>query len=191
MRDIARRRRPGPREGAGRVRLGLWWLLVLAPLAPIRAAPPADEPTPPLLKDSSAVVTVSVSPARATVVAGQEFGLQVRLRIDKKWHLYAHEDTTFYGIDLSLAEDSPLQDVRIVYPPGKKATFFGEPVRILAGRQTIDLFGRIPAELSAPACLLQLDLAVQACDDKCCLAPAFIPLRVELEVDPAGESSVD
>jgi hypothetical protein len=134
------------------------------------------------MMDSSAVVKAAVKPGHLAVQPGDTVQIQVKMDIDPKWHLYAHEDTTFYGIDLELPPENPLQVIDVIYPAGEEAEFFGETVQILHGQQDITLAGIVRPELTTGEHHLELKLAVQACDDRRCLAPAFIPLAVELAV---------
>lgn len=134
------------------------------------------------MADSSSVVRLSAGPVGLTAQPGEQVTLQFDLEVDRRWHLYAHEDTAFYGIDLTLGEDSPLQDVAVAYPVGRWAEFFGEQVQVLDGRQRVTLTGTVAPGAMAGRHQLQFEMAVQACDDRRCLAPAFMPCTVTLEV---------
>jgi hypothetical protein len=132
--------------------------------------------------DSSAVVNLSVRPRQTRAARGEQIVLRFLLDVDERWHLYAHEDTSFYGIELELPEESPLEDIKVLYPKGQEALFFGEKVQVLEGRFGVSLAGTVAAEAVPTTHHLRFKMAVQACDDKRCLAPAFMPVEVHLDV---------
>jgi hypothetical protein len=147
-----------------------------------------DQAAPGALRDSGDVVQVELQPTSLRAEPGQDVVLLISLAIEEPWHLYAHEDTAFYGVDLAPAEDLPLGRLEVSYPTGERTLFFGQEVLVLAGRQEVRVAGRVPADLAPATYPLAFELAVQACDDRRCLAPAFLPVRGELEV-PAAQSS--
>ena len=114
----------------------------------------------------------------ATPGARVEFAIEVV--ISPSWHLYAHGDTNFIGVDLVPAEDFPLTEFGAVYPEGHEGVFFGEKVRMLEGSNVIKASALVPAGLKGEQ-PLELSLTVQACDDKTCLAPAYLPLTLTLK----------
>lgn len=134
------------------------------------------------LKGSADVV--KVAPAAAVVVGapGQRVQFAVELDIAKPWHLYAHGDTNFIGVDLGGAEAFPLAELRADYPAGKAKEFFGDMVMMIEGRQTIKASALVPLTLARGRHDLPLLVMVQACDDKICLAPARLPVSLTLEV---------
>lgn len=138
-------------------------------------------------ENSAAVVRASLQPARLTARPGREFAFAVDFTIAGGWHLYAHGDTTFYGIALAGLEGTPLAAARIAYPAGEKADFFGTPVALLHGRQSVRVAGTLPADTPPGARELALTLEVQACDDQRCLAPARLPLTLRLDVPKPGK----
>jgi hypothetical protein len=64
----------------------------------------------------------------------------VDFTVREGWHLYAHGDTVFYGVDLTGLAPGPLAGASVVYPEGRPGDFFGTPVRLLTGRAS----GRLP-----------------------------------------------
>jgi hypothetical protein len=135
------------------------------------------------LKDSSDVVTASAEPGELTAGHGDTVAFRVNLRIAKAWHVYAHEDTSFIGIDLQPGEGFPLANFAVSYPAGREGTFFDEKVVILEGPQSVAATATVPAELAAGEYALDLALKVQACDTKTCLRPADIPVQLKLRVN--------
>lgn len=134
------------------------------------------------LKGSGDVVKVTPAVAVVTAGPGQRVQFALELDIAKSWHLYAHGDTSFIGVDLGGAETFPLAELRAEYPAGKAKEFFGETVMMIEGRQTITASALVPATLTKGKHALPLLLTVQACDDRTCLAPATLPVTVTLEV---------
>ena len=134
------------------------------------------------MRNSADVVQASATPAQLTAQTGERVSFKVNVQIQEKWHLYAHEDTMFIGINLVPAEGFPLADVKIGYPAGHEGIFFGEKVVILEGQEVVEVAGTAPADLAQGEYKLDLALTVQACDDKTCLAPAKIPVTAVLQV---------
>jgi thiol:disulfide interchange protein DsbD len=137
---------------------------------------------PPRMRNSADVVTVSPVPAQLEAAPGSRVSFALNVNIKEKWHLYAHEDTMFIGIDLRPSEGFPLQDLQVSYPAGHEGVFFGEPVVILEGSETVKATAAVPADLEAGDHPLELAFTVQACDDKVCLAPTDIPVNLKLTV---------
>jgi len=135
------------------------------------------------MKGSADVVKVKPAPAAVVAAADGPVTFAVKLDIERKWHLYAHGDTTFIGVDLLPDEGFPLEDFSAVYPKGHEGEFFGEKVFMLEGKNEIEVSARVPADLTTGTHTLDLKLTVQACDDKTCLAPAYIPVQVKLTVE--------
>jgi hypothetical protein len=127
------------------------------------------------MRDSASVVTVSVAPDTVRASVGETITVTVGMEIDKGWHLYAHGDKTYYGISLNLPEGLPLAGVKVNYPEGHMGKFLGDDVRLLEKTETITLTGIL---MVAPEKPLDLEFELQACDDKSCLAPAWIPVQV-------------
>ncbi|MFO7654942.1 MAG: protein-disulfide reductase DsbD family protein [Candidatus Krumholzibacteriia bacterium] len=158
--------------------------LAVAALLALAAAASAGGPDTgkAVMRGSADVVTFAAVPARLAGAAGERVSFRLDLSIDRKWHLYAHEDTMFIGVDLLPAEDFALQDLQVVYPPGKEGEFFGEKVLVLEGDEAIHASAVVPDGMAAGEHDLALGLTVQACDDKICLAPAVIPVHLKLTV---------
>jgi thiol:disulfide interchange protein DsbD len=134
------------------------------------------------MRTSADVVAVAPVPAQLAAAAGERVAFQITMNIEKTWHLYAHEDTMFIGIDLQPSEGFPLGDLQVDYPAGHEGTFFGETVVMLEGEEVIQASAAVPSDLAAGEHNLELALTVQACDDKVCLAPTDIPVNLKLTV---------
>ena len=133
-------------------------------------------------KGSADVVQASAAHAEVTGVAGQRVEFAVDLDISRTWHIYAHGDSNFIGVDLVPAEDFPLQKFAAEYPHGHKGEFFGETVYMIAGKEQIKASALIPADLAKGEHTLEFGVTVQACDDKTCLAPVNLPVTLNLKV---------
>jgi hypothetical protein len=151
-----------------------------------QAGPPPDAPDNEAT-NSASVVKAGLRPAAVSAAAGGVVAFDVVLTIADGWHLYAHGDTTFYGIDLKGLDKGPLAGAAIGYPAGKRADFFGTPVDLLTGRQSVHVRATLTAGASGKL-EVPLGLEVQACDDQRCLAPATIPLKLKLEARGPGSS---
>ncbi len=134
------------------------------------------------LKGSADVVKASAAKSVVTGQAGQRVEFAIELDISKTWHIYAHGDTNFIGVDLVPAEDFPLEKFTAEYPHGHEGEFFGEKVYMIAGREQIKASALIPAGLAKGDHELVFGVTVQACDDKTCLAPIDLPVTVKLKV---------
>ncbi len=134
------------------------------------------------VKGSADVITVTPAAASVTALAGQRVNFTIKLDIAPRWHIYAHADTNFIGVDLVPAEGFSLQDLQVVYPAGHEKEFFGEKVFMIAGQDVIKGSALVPAGMAAGPHPLEFKVTVQACDDKTCLAPAYIPVLVNLKV---------
>lgn len=134
------------------------------------------------MKGSGDVVEAYPAVASVSAAAGARVDFEVKLDIQKKWHLYAHEDTMFIGVDLVPVEGFPLEDFQAEYPAGHEGEFFGEKVVMISGKEVIKASARVPANLGKGKHELMLAVTVQACDNKTCLAPADLPVKLTLTV---------
>jgi hypothetical protein len=145
-------------------RLSILLLLLLAPCAFAQG-----------MIDSSSVVTAAAAPDTLRAGVGSKVSFAVELAVADGWHLYAHGDPQYYGIGLAGLDSLPLAGVEVVYPAGHEGKFLGETVRLLTGRERVQVSGFLMAQPAAP---LSFELECQACDDKSCLAPAWLPVSV-------------
>ena len=133
-------------------------------------------------KGSADVVKVTPRQRLLTAAPGQRITFQVALDIAPHWHLYAHGDTNFIGIDLDPDDPFPLEDYEATYPAGQPGEFFGETVMTVVGKQVISGEAVVPEKLAKGLHKVRLALTVQACDDKMCLAPELVPVEMDLTV---------
>ena len=134
------------------------------------------------MKGSADVVKASAATSVVTGTAGERVEFAIELDISKTWHIYAHGDSNFIGVDLTPSESFPLQKMEAEYPSGHKKEFFGEMVYMIDGTSQIKASALIPADLAKGEHKLEFGVTVQACDDKTCLAPIDLPVTVKLKV---------
>lgn len=135
-----------------------------------------------VMKGSGDVVKAVAKPASVSAAPGERVSFEVKLDIQTKWHIYAHGDTNYIGVDLVPTEEFPLADFQAEYPAGHEKEFFGDMVAMIEGKEAIKATALIPESLAKGDYELDLAVTVQACDDKTCLAPAFLPVAVKLKV---------
>jgi hypothetical protein len=136
-----------------------------------------------VMKGSADVVKAVAQPTVLSSAPGERVSFEVKLDIQKKWHLYAHGDTNFIGVDLVPAEEFPLKDFKAEYPAGHEKEFFGDMVFMIEGKAVLKASALVPESLAKGEHDLNLEVTVQACDDKVCLAPAYLPVVVKLTVE--------
>jgi thiol:disulfide interchange protein DsbD len=137
------------------------------------------------LKSSADVVEVAAAKQVVAAAPGARVAFTIEVDIAEPWHLYAHGDTSFIGVDLVPDETFPLQEFAAEYPEGIEGEFFGEKLRMIAGGNAITASALVPPGMAAGEHPLELALTVQACDDKTCLAPAKVPVALTLKVTAA------
>lgn len=134
------------------------------------------------MRGSADVVKCTAPAAGVSGVAGQRIDFEIKLDVAKKWHIYAHGDSNFIGIDLVAEEGAPLKDFQIEYPHGHEGEFFGEKVVMIEGKNVLKVSALVPETLVAGQYDLGFLVTAQACDDKTCLPPADIPVSTKLTV---------
>jgi len=134
------------------------------------------------MKGSADVVKVKPATANLSAAAGERIDFEVKVDIDKTWHLYAHGDSNFIGIDLVPVEGCFLKDLKVEYPHGHEGEFFGEKVMMISGSVAIKGNALVPADTKAGQYEQGFTVTAQACDDKTCLPPADLPLSFKLTV---------
>ena len=134
------------------------------------------------MKSSADVVKTGPTVSAISAVAGQRVAFDVKLDISKKWHIYAHGDSNFTGVDLVADEGGPLEDLQVEYPHGHEGEFFGDKMIMIEGKNLIKVSALVPASAEKGEHVLKFAVTVQACDDKTCLPPTDLPVSVKLTV---------
>ena len=135
------------------------------------------------MKGSADVVKAQALPTAVSAAPGDTVSFEVKLDIAETWHIYAHGDTNFIGVDLVPDDGFPLENFQAEYPAGHEKEFFGDMVVMIEGKDVIKASALVPADLAGGEHELALSVTVQACDDKVCLAPAFLPVAVKVKVE--------
>ncbi len=109
--------------------------------------------------------------------------LQVRLEIPPGWHVNSDQpgNPDLIGTRLSLPPDGGWQLASINYPPGEtlKLGFQPQPLSLYTGQ--VALQARLEPITEAPSTLtLPVEIRLQACDDRVCLPPEQVRLRIGL-----------
>lgn len=126
------------------------------------------------LKDSATVVTVSAVEDTIFAAVGSKVSLGIKFVCDEHWHLYAPGDPVYYGINVAGVDSLPLAVAKVNYPEPHDGEFLGEKVKLYEGENVITLTGVL---MSMPTEPLTVELELQACDDKSCLPPSFVPVN--------------
>ena len=142
----------------------------------------ADKGGAPAFRASADVVKVTAVPGAVSAAAGERINFDINLDIVKKWHIYAHGDSNFIGVDLEPDDGPALDSFKLEFPHGHEGEFFGEKVVMIDGKSSIKASGLVPAGLAKGDYVMKFSVTAQACDDKTCLAPAYIPVSVKLMV---------
>jgi len=131
----------------------------------------------------------AAGPAQA-VPAGGLAEVTVTLRVERPWHLYAHDfDGTGVPVKLSLTQGEGLSLEQVDYPPAsivREEPLTGETLRLLEGTtRIVARLGVAAGRAPGPAAgTLRLDY--QTCTDERCLLPTSQDFALAFEVRAAG-----
>ncbi len=128
-------------------------------------------------KKSDSVVKIEAAAEKADADGNQVVTLTIS--INKSWHLYANPvPADFPGIPISIGVESKIkpENVKVDYPEGKrvKDPLLGE-YRVYEGKVKIKANVKRAKGDSEP---LELTVKVQACNEKQCLLPAIVKVKV-------------
>lgn len=129
------------------------------------------------------------------VPPGSTFRVAVAVQIEHGWHVNAHEPTFDYLIatTLEIAPAEPNGGLSLgapIYPPHIEQAFSftdGKTLRVYEGTALIGLEARAARDLAPGVRRLTGRLTVQACNDTSCLAPAKLPIEIDVPIASAGE----
>jgi thioredoxin:protein disulfide reductase len=146
--------------------------------------------------ESSDIVSIESRLSVEQVVAGEEFKLAIILDIKDKWHINAHQPIQDYLVGTEFKPEFQrhfvLADIR--YPIPKEYSFSfagGEVLLVYENTQYIFINIKSSPALSPGSYELSGTLNIQGCDDKTCLAPSSMDVRIPFEVIPAGSDIVE
>lgn len=123
---------------------------------------------------------------------GARFQLAVVLQVNEPWHVNANPASGEGFIPTTLTQQAPPSIVidRTVYPKGKKTTvsWADQPVDLYAGRAVILVEAHVRPDAATGPLNWDANLRYQACNDRVCLAPVTISLKIATEIVPATQT---
>jgi thiol:disulfide interchange protein DsbD len=139
-------------------------------------------------------LTTDVAGPAQAVPAGGVAEVTVTLRVERPWHLYAH-DFTGTGVPVALALDEApgLSLESVSYPPAsvvRDEPLTGETLRLLEGTTRITARLLVAEDHAPGPATATLRLDYQTCTDTRCLLPAQAVLPVAFEVRAARPDDV-
>jgi thiol:disulfide interchange protein DsbD len=116
--------------------------------------------------------------------------LEVLAKIERGWHINAHEPNRPFLIptELTLRLPSGVEHEPIEYPPPDKRTFAfaaGEELLVYEGKLGLATGVRVPEKFAPNELVIDASLRYQACNDTTCLPPATAHARIEIAVTAA------
>jgi DsbC/DsbD-like thiol-disulfide interchange protein len=144
--------------------------------------------TSPVFAQSSSSKHVQVSARTQTgiITRGSVFNAELVLRIAKGWHINSHTPTQDYliGTSFSLDPAEGFEISKIQYPEGKsiKLAMSETPLSVYDDTISITITVKIANSVRAGTNSLSGKITVQACNDRVCVAPATIPVRIPVEI---------
>ena len=150
------------------------------------AAPQADA------QGSAGPVTAQAFLSQGAIAPGGSVDLAVRLLVAQEYHINAHQPHQNHLVGTSLDLDANglghLADVH--YPPPRELAlaFTDRPLWVYSGATWITATVKVDPSAPPGRLELMLNLRVQACDDRRCLPPATLALKLPMTVDLAAPS---
>jgi DsbC/DsbD-like thiol-disulfide interchange protein len=139
---------------------------------------------------SASRVNVSPNVQRVEILSEQEFQLEILLKIEDGWHIYAQDPLSsfFIGTRMDLSPLNGLQLVSLEYPEAKKVKFdFSTSLlAVYEGASVVKVIFKPTSDLPVGEHVLTGNLRVQACNDQICLAPATIVFQIPFEIVKNG-----
>ncbi len=140
-----------------------------------------------------AVVSGQAVPSLRPVAPGVPFTAAVVLQIQPGWHINANQGLPegFIPLEAAPVPGSPLSlvgDVR--YEAGIPKILAGEskPFPVYQGATTLYMDMVLPPLAALGALPTQIQIRYQACNDQLCMAPAVLPIGLDLTVGKAGDA---
>lgn len=135
---------------------------------------------------SASVVKIRPEQSVYKVKQGSPFQVGVVLEIDSGYHINSNAPSEPFLIATKLKVE-PLAGLRanaVRYPKAKvqKFEFSEKPMSVYEGRVVLRFTARSLAGLSVGSHTISGKLTIQACDDKACLRPQTVDVKIPLEV---------
>ncbi|AGA29197.1 DUF255 domain-containing protein [Singulisphaera acidiphila] len=145
-------------------------------------AVPTPEEAP---ADSDAMVTAKGAVAAGSTIApGEEFAVDLTVKVKKGWHLNANPagSENLIPTTVALARNQPAKVSKVEYPAGDARVLEvgNAPVPLYEGTVTLKARVRLDAEAKQTPDALTFEVRYQACNDNACLAPTSLSVRVPL-----------
>ncbi len=124
--------------------------------------------------------------------AGKKCQVLVVVQIDDKWHINANPAGDDYAIatEFTLKSKNEAKLGKVYYPKGKKMKVPGsdKPLPVYTKRAVLRSTIEVPASAAGKKEELELNIRYQACDDRRCLRPMTLKLKVPIAVAGKGET---
>lgn len=139
------------------------------------------------LSNSALAVKVEGFPSLKPVHPGSLLTLAFQVKVQKGWHINAHEGLPegFIPVELSLPANGSLKlNGSPRYPAGEKKALGGvaQAFPVYEGTQVLYVDVQVSPDLKTGKLSVPFDLRLQACNDQVCLAPAHMAVTVMVEV---------
>lgn len=137
------------------------------------------------LNSLSSVVNV-VAPEKVVAKRGATQDVQFTIQVKSGYHVNSNKPDDEYLIPLkfTFASDGPVQVVEVQYPKPtlEKLQFSTKPVSVFQG--DVPTTAKVKTDAAAPAGPAHITgkLRYQACNDRMCLAPRTLEIKVPVEI---------
>jgi thioredoxin:protein disulfide reductase len=131
-------------------------------------------------------ISVQVKLSQDKVPAGSTCYALLLLSIQNGWHINSATpaDENLIGTSEEFGKKKGIEILDVHYPGGteKKLDFAEEPLEVYEGRAQILLKILVTRDATPATYTIPVTVHYQACDDKVCLAPASVEVRLPLRV---------
>ena len=138
-------------------------------------------------------VSVDAYLSTMSVRPGTDIQIALQVTVDEGWHIYANEadPETVIPTELKLSENQSMTLTNIKYPKGTSLTspVFDKPLAVYEGVIRITAALNIDGAASEGEIDVELNLRVQACDDKRCLEPANHVLSIPVTITQTADAN--
>ena len=126
-----------------------------------------------------------VPPARLTIKRAEPVTAKLQLRLREGYHVNSNTPSDEYMIPLKLTWDAgPLEAREVIFPKPhfEKSEFAEKPLSVFTGE--FEIATKLAAKADAPSGLgiLNGKLRYQACNDKMCLPPKTLDVKLSYEI---------
>ncbi|HTP14014.1 MAG TPA: protein-disulfide reductase DsbD domain-containing protein [Bacteroidota bacterium] len=142
----------------------------------------------PLAAQRTSAVNVQVSSKTLDQVArpGGTVRAEVKLVIANGWHINSHAPSQEYMIATSLVVDStaafPASGIRYPEARSVRLSLAESPLTLYEGTVVIQVTCTVAPDAPKGKHVLNGTVTFQACNDKVCLAPSAVPLKIPVTV---------